>query len=68
MPKLSRDDWRKLRKQYHVAFPGMDENLFNKLLDKVYAGESEGNPGDLDQIDALMVCLSHSEPPIPPMK
>jgi hypothetical protein len=46
----------------------MDENLFNKLLDKVYAGEKEGNPGDLDQIDALMVCLSHSEPPIPPMK
>jgi hypothetical protein len=67
MPKLTREDWRKL-KEYHVAFSGMDEELFSLLLRKVYAGEKESNPGALDAIDALMVSLSHSEPPIPPMK
>ena len=66
MPKLTQEDWKTLRKKYHVAFAGMDEKLFNTLLDKVYAGEKEGNPGELDDIDGLMVCLSHSEPPIPP--
>ena len=68
MPRLSRYDWETLKKKYGVAFSGMDNSLFKLLLDKVYAGESESNPGELGDVDALMVSLSHSEPPIPPAK
>jgi len=66
MPKLTRKDWETLRKNYHAAFAGMDKDLFRLLLDKVYGGEKESNPGELDDVDALMVSLSHTEPPIPP--
>ncbi len=68
MPRLSREDWETLRKKYHVAFAGLDNDLFRLLLDKVYANESASNPAEMDNIDALMVSLSHSEPPIPPAK
>lgn len=68
MPKLTREDWETLKNKYHVAFSGMDKKLFQLLLDKVYAGEGGSNPGELDDIDGLMVSLSHSEPPIPPIK
>jgi hypothetical protein len=68
MPKLTRSDWEKLRNEYHVAFSGMHQRLFSLLLEKVYAGEKEGNPGELDDIDALLIAAAHAEPPIPPAK
>ncbi|OGC82182.1 MAG: hypothetical protein A2W07_03920 [candidate division Zixibacteria bacterium RBG_16_43_9] len=65
MPLLTRQDWETLRKE-EVAFERMQQKHFEKLLDKVY-----GNPGstartELDDIDALMVYLARTEPPIPP--
>jgi len=70
MPKLTRGDWEKLKFDHKVTFRCMDENLFNLLLDKIFAKSNPGsnleNPGDIDDIDALMVYLAHAEPPIPP--
>lgn len=73
MPKLSREDWEDLRDVYGVAFRGMPSNLFTALLNKVYGPKSEGNPGnnpgttgELDEVDALMICLARSEPGIQP--
>ena len=73
MPKLSEQDWRDLRDQHKAAFTGMAEDLFTVLLDKVYGPKREGNPGndpgttgELDEVDALMICLARSEPGIPP--
>ena len=45
-------------------------NLFKKLLYKVYAnpGGDTANPGELDETEAMMIYLSHAEPPIPPAK
>jgi hypothetical protein len=65
----------KLRDDYGVAFAGMPKDLFDLLLAKVYGPETEGNPGNspsnpghVDDVDAMMVYLSHAEPPIPPAK
>jgi hypothetical protein len=73
MPKLTREDWQKLRDHYGVAFTGMPSNLFTVLLDKVFGfqqksnpGSVNPNPGELDDVDATMVCLAHSEPGIQP--
>ena len=75
MPLLTRQDWVKLRDDYGVAFAGMPADLFDLLLSKVYGPKTEGNPGnpssnpsELDDTDAMMVYLSHAEPPIPPVK
>ncbi len=63
MPKLTQQDWKKLKDEYKVAFSTMPADLFNKLLDKVY---TSANPGELDDIDALMIYLARTEPPIQP--
>lgn len=75
MPMLTRQDWVKLRDDYGVAFAGMPDVLFDLLLSKVYGPKNEGNPGNpssnpghVDDTDAMMVYLSHAEPPIPPAK
>lgn len=70
MSLLKRQDWTKLRNEYRVAFSGMHPSLFKKMLDKVYGnpGSDSSNPGELDETDAMMIYLSHAEPPIPPAK
>lgn len=72
MPLLKRQDWVKLR-DYRVAFTGMSQDLFELLLNKVYGPTTKGNPanptsnpGEADEIDALMMYCAHAEPPIPP--
>ena len=74
MPKLTRQDWRNLRDQHGAAFTGMSDVLFTTLLDQVYGPEKEGNPGnnpgstgEVDEVDAMMVCLARSEPGIQPL-
>ena len=64
MPKLTRDDWGRLR-EFNVAFSGMSPRLFALLLEKIYSGNPE-DPDKIDEIDALMIYLAHAEPPIPP--
>ena len=73
MPVLKRQDWVKLREEYGVAFTGMRQDLFELLLNKVYGPEGEGNPGnptsnpgEADEVDALLMYCAHAEPPIPP--
>lgn len=69
MPKLTRQDWEKLRNEYRVAFSRMHPDLFKLFLDKVYGnpGSDSANPGDLDDIDAMMIYLARGEPPIQPV-
>jgi len=71
MPKLTRQDWKKLRDDYHVAFSKMDPRLFELLLDKLdipksNPGSNPGNPDGVDEVDALMIRLARAEPPIRP--
>jgi hypothetical protein len=77
MPKLTREDWTKLRDEYHVAFRSWSSKAFKDLLDAAYGaeGESKGNPGSysanpgtesVDNTDALMVSHVYAEPPIQP--
>jgi hypothetical protein len=73
VPKLTREDWRNLRDQYGAAFTGLSDLMFTTLLDQVYGPVKEGNPGtnpgstgELDEVDAMMVCLARSEPGIQP--
>ncbi|UCG91636.1 MAG: hypothetical protein JSV97_11240 [candidate division WOR-3 bacterium] len=63
MPKLTPEDWRKLREK-RVAFTGLSERIFELLLAKIYEGAKD--PDQVDDTDALMVYLAHAEPPIPP--
>ncbi|MCW4043341.1 MAG: hypothetical protein NWE90_06425 [Candidatus Bathyarchaeota archaeon] len=65
MPKLTKNDWERLREEFNVAFSGMNPHLFALLLDKIYSGNPE-DPDEIDDIDALMIYLAHAEPPIPP--
>jgi len=64
MPKLTKDDWVKLKAD-KVAFPTMPTNLFDSLLNKVYASPSSS--GFFDDTDELMIYLARSEPPIQPI-
>lgn len=77
MPKLTREDWKKLRDGYHVAFSSWSSEDFEDLLNTVYGneGETRGKPGSFsanpgstttDDTDALMVSLVRAEPPIQP--
>jgi len=66
MARLSPDDWRELKRTYGVAFSKMPDELFERLLKSIYSTE-KSNPGELET-DAIMIYLSHSEPPIPPVK
>jgi len=70
MPKLTRKDWETLKRKYRVAFPGLKQDLFDLLLDKIYGNPGTGSAksGTVDKIDALMVYLSRGEPPIQPTK
>ena len=65
MSLLQRGDWVKLRDIHRVAFTGMPDDLFDLLMDKVFGGASEGK-SDLNEVDALMICLARSEPRIVP--
>jgi len=65
MPKLTRNDWERLREEFHVAFSGMNSHLFSLLLDIIYSANAK-DPDVIDDIDALMIYLAHAEPPIPP--
>lgn len=72
MSRLTKEDWKALRK-HGVAFRGMPKKLFDHLLDKVYGVQKSGNPGsgdsnpsEVDETDAMMFCLAHSEPGIQP--
>jgi len=68
MPRLTPDDWRKLRNRYGVAFRGWSKGAFEFLLQTVYRGERKS--GKFDHIDAMMILISgdkaRTEPPIPP--
>jgi len=77
MPKLTRQDWEKLRDEYHVAFRSWSSKAFKDLLDAAYGNESEAknNPGSysanpgtaaIDNTDALMISHVYAEPPIQP--
>ena len=70
MPKLTRKDWEMLRDGYHIAFSSWESDDFKALLDSAYSesnpGSNPANPGELDNTDALMIGLVHSEPPIVP--
>jgi hypothetical protein len=73
MPKLTREDWKKLRDEYHVAFRAWSPKAFKDLLDAAYGNEGEtksnpGNPGpeSVDNTDALMISHVYAEPPIQP--
>lgn len=69
MPKLTAQDWKKLRNNYKVAFRETPTQLFNLLLQKVYAREKKS--AKPDSVDALLIHLAGSkartEPPIPPI-
>lgn len=65
MPKLTRNDWERLREEFKVAFVGMKPELFTLLLDIIYDRDLK-DPDIIDNIDALMIYLAHAEPPIPP--
>lgn len=78
MPKLTPQDWRKLKNTYMVAFRQWPDKLFEVLLRKVYDSKGvkviKSNPGSnpvnrdgVDETDALMVYLSRGEPPIQPV-
>lgn len=65
MPKLTREDWKKLRDKYKVAFKSLSPADFENLLDNAY---SAVNPGaaTVDYTDALMIGHIRAEPPIQP--
>ena len=64
MAKLNSEDWRLLRDQYGV-YSGLPDELFEILLEKIFY-HVKSNPGDVDEVDALMIRLSRAEPPIRP--
>ncbi|KPL04482.1 MAG: hypothetical protein AMJ90_00630 [candidate division Zixibacteria bacterium SM23_73_2] len=71
MPKLTPEDWRKLRDEYHVAFTTWPKDVFESLLvkvcmPKISSGSSSSSQGEIDETDALMMRQAHAEPPIVP--
>ena len=65
MSLLIQEDWEKLRNQYKVAFTGMPDDLFDSLMNNVFGGASKER-GELNEVDAMMICLARSEPGITP--
>lgn len=66
-PKLSKKDWEELKRN-NLAFVKWPEKHFRLLLKVVFHNPGSGNPSNPDPVTQLMMCLSHSEPPIPPVK
>jgi len=66
MSLLIKEDWKKLRDVYGVAFTGMPDDLFDVFLSNVFGVASEERGEEVNEVDAMMFCLARSEPGIQP--